>query len=236
MYGAYQAGAWKALAGRFRPDLVIGASVGSLNAWAIAGGASPQELIDSWLAPECAKLARFRTPAAPWRGCFDSVPLHTRIQRLWSAYRPRTAVAVIATELPALKPRIFRGEAITWRHLAASCAVLLGYEQVRIDGRLYTDGGLLGALPLWAAAELGAQRVLAIDALPVMPSRAVRVFLRAVQAFAPKARAAAPAPEVALVTPGEPLGPLQDAVFWRRAAVERWIARGEADASGVSLE
>src|SRR5437667_282201 len=46
MFGAWQAGAWKALASRFQPDLVVGASVGSLNGYAIAGGASGQALCD----------------------------------------------------------------------------------------------------------------------------------------------------------------------------------------------
>ncbi|MBM3775954.1 MAG: hypothetical protein FJW37_12460 [Acidobacteria bacterium] len=46
MFGAYQAGAWRALEGRFRPDLVVGASVGALNGWAIAGGCAPEELVD----------------------------------------------------------------------------------------------------------------------------------------------------------------------------------------------
>jgi len=45
MYGAYQAGAWKALADVFRPDLIVGTSIGALNGWAIAGGCEPDELI-----------------------------------------------------------------------------------------------------------------------------------------------------------------------------------------------
>ena len=31
MYGAYQAGAWKAIADIFQPDLVVGASIGAIN-------------------------------------------------------------------------------------------------------------------------------------------------------------------------------------------------------------
>src|ERR1035438_5321759 len=46
MFGAYQAGAWNVLSRRFQPDLVVGASVGALNGWAIAGGCSPAELLD----------------------------------------------------------------------------------------------------------------------------------------------------------------------------------------------
>jgi len=36
MFGAWQAGAWSALAPAFQPDVVVGASAGSLNGYAIA--------------------------------------------------------------------------------------------------------------------------------------------------------------------------------------------------------
>ena len=39
------------------PDLVVGASVGSLNGYAIAGGASPEDLCAFWMRPE---VGRFR--------------------------------------------------------------------------------------------------------------------------------------------------------------------------------
>ncbi len=39
MFGAYQAGVWKALSRSFHPDLIVGASVGALNSWAILAGA-----------------------------------------------------------------------------------------------------------------------------------------------------------------------------------------------------
>ncbi len=36
---------------------------------------------------------------------------------------------------------------------------------VRIDGKLCADGGLLGALPVWAVARMGATRIVAINVL-----------------------------------------------------------------------
>ena len=54
-------------------------------------------------------------------------------------------------------------ERITPAYLMASCAVPFGYPPVRIDGKLYVDGGLLDILPVWAAAEMGATRVIAGD-------------------------------------------------------------------------
>ena len=39
-WGAWEAGAWKVLSQTFQPDLIVGASVGAWNGWAIAGGCS----------------------------------------------------------------------------------------------------------------------------------------------------------------------------------------------------
>ena len=226
MFGAYQAGAWKALAARFRPDVVVGASVGALNGWAIAGGAQPEALIREWLDPELRSCARLRLT---WKGALDWRSLETRIQRLWSACQPQTGIGVVAVDLLRLRPRLFRNQEIGWRHLMASCAVLSGYPQVSIDGRLYSDGGLLEALPLWAAAEMGASKVIAVNALPQMPSLMVRTALRAIRALA-RHRAAPHDLEVLTIAPHQPLGSLRQAIFWDREAIQRWIEQGQRDA------
>lgn len=232
MFGAYQAGAWRALEGRLRPDIVIGASAGALNAWAIAGGCSGAELAAYWLEPACRELATMR----PWRpraSVFHPDPLHARIRALFQAWRPLVDTRIVAIELPRLHPRVFRAPEVGWRHLAASCAVLLLYPQIRIGGRWYTDGGLLGALPLWAAAEAGAGRVIAIDALPRMPSSLVRTAVGAFRAIAPPLPAVPPGLDVRVVAPRKPLGSVRDALFWRRDAATRWIEMGERDAACV---
>src|ERR1019366_6945645 len=56
MFGAWQAGAWRSLAARFKPDLVVGASVGSLNGYAIAAGWSAADLCHLWLRPGVARF------------------------------------------------------------------------------------------------------------------------------------------------------------------------------------
>jgi predicted acylesterase/phospholipase RssA len=81
MFAAYQAGAWKVLAARLRPDVVIGASAGALNAWAIAGGAGPEELAAAWLDEAVAEMSRLRLPPRPGRCLFCERELHQRIGR-----------------------------------------------------------------------------------------------------------------------------------------------------------
>jgi len=218
MFGAYQAGAWKALAGRFQPDVVIGASAGALNAWAIAGGASPLDLAARWLAPENHSLTSGRV-------------LRTSIRELWERYKPRVEVGIVATGLPAFRPRLFRNAEIDWRHLAASAAVPFWYWPVRLDGRWHTDGGLLGPLHLWAAAIMRASRVLAINVLAEPPSRVAGAFMRLFRALAPRLPATPADLEVHVLTPSRPLGSLRDAMLWRRAAVEDWVRLGEDDAA-----
>ncbi len=229
MFGAYQAGVWEALAGRFRPDVVVGVSVGALNGWAIAGGCTPEELTARWLDPRCAALARPRW-AAPWRGLLDGAALHEEIQRLYAEFEPCCSVGVVATELARLRPRLFRDGEIRWRCLAASCAAPFCYPPVRVDGRLYADGGILSPAPVWAAVAMGAQRVVLVHLLPKPVSRLLRLAVRIVRALASQPPRGLCSAAIVTIAPSEPLGRLRDSLFWDAANVERWIRAGRHDA------
>jgi len=233
MYGAYQAGAWRTLSDVFRPDLVVGASIGAVNAWAIAGGCAPDSLIDRWLNLKEAARYRWQAPKHWTGGVLDSAPLLSTIEEIHSSYQPKIECAMIATDLLRLHPRIFRGEEITWRHLAASTAIVGIFEQVRIDGILYSDGGLLSALPVWAAAELGAARVLAVNALPEAPGTVARTFVRAMRLLSGFKAVVPDSLEVLTVTPRRLLGSPAESIYWRRENAERWIAQGEEDARAI---
>lgn len=237
MFGAYQAGAWKTLAPVFQPAMVVGASVGALNGWAIAGGAEPEELIGQWNDPRTAELMRLRFPWRPWRGIFEEKALEELARELVERWRPRVPFYAIAVELPGMRLRVMRGEEMTWRHLAAACAVPLGFPPVRMDGRLLVDGGLLCALPAGVAGQLGASRIVAVNALPEMPSRAIRAAVHAARRLAPEG-APAPPSRVPLHTiePEESLGGLADIVRWKAENVRRWVERGAADAARAASE
>jgi predicted acylesterase/phospholipase RssA len=228
-FAAYQAGAWEVLATRFSPDIVVGASAGSLNAWAVAGGATPRELTESWLDPACA--AGFTIRRRPGLTMYDPGPLYARIEALWKAYRPRIEVGIVTLELPRLRPRLFRDGEIGWRHLAASCALPFGYPPVRLEGKLYVDGGLLEALPLWAAAEMGATEIMAIDVFDRGPSSPLRAAIHAFRALLPRPPRLSAAVEVHLIVPSRSLGPLRQSASWDPKAVQGWLALGRADAA-----
>ena len=244
MFGAWQAGAWSILADHFAPDLIVGASVGSLNGYLIASGVTPGQLREYWLEP---RLSRFKD-------------LDARLKLMTERHQLRMPFALTVTEWAgfstdsaqdapgagesektlsggrgagcfALKPRIFRDGEITWRHLAASCALPLFFKQVRIEGRLYTDGGLLNPLPVWAAVELGATRILGLNALPEVPSSLLRPFIKGFRRQAGHNPPLPPGVRVDTLIPSRPLGTVTDAVRWRRPQIERWLDLGAEDAA-----
>ena len=235
MFGAYQAGAWQALAGSLRPDIVIGTSVGALNAWAIAGGCSPDELVRRWTDPSAAAFLRLRTPIFPWRPCFDHYSFLHHVQELFAAFRSQMPCGVVMIDLLNRRPRLVQSPDIRWEHLAAACAIPLGVPPVRVDGRLYVDGGLLNVAPLWAATEMGAARAVVVNALPRLQSPLVRAAVWAMRSISPRP------PEwgdldVVTIAPSAPLGSLQESVCWDRDVVLRSIERGAADARRVMTE
>jgi NTE family protein len=233
MYGAYQAGAWKALADVFRPDLVVGASIGAVTGWAIAGGCDPDELIDRWLHLECAGHYRWKFPRTPLHGIFDTAPLQRAIRDLYEAYQPRTHFAMVVTDLMKLRPRVFHGNEASWEHLVATTAIVGLFDQVRLGGRIYSDGGLLSAVPLWAAAEMGATKALVIDVLPAPPGSIARVFVGAMRLLSPFHPEVPSGIEVLRLAPPALLGRPLEAIYWTRANAEAWIRAGEEQAAAI---
>jgi NTE family protein len=233
MYGAYQAGAWRALADVFRPDLVVGASIGALNGWAIAGGCDPDDLVERWLQLDAASDYRWKFPRSPVHGLFDTTPLQRMIHDVYESFQPGTPYAMVVTDLMKLRPRIIGASDVTWQHLVASTSILGLFDQVRLDGRIYSDGGLLSAVPLWAAAELGATRALVIDVLPTAPGNIARVLVGAIRAVSPF-RAQVPADlEVVRLAPSRLLGPPLASLYWTRANAEAWIRAGEEQGATI---
>ena len=229
MFGAYQAGVWEGLAEWFKPDIVVGTSIGALNGWAIAGGCPARELVKRWqhLADLCAW--RVRWPWPPYSGLLDCSRFEKLVREMHCAYRPAVRYGVVLTELARLKSRLF-SEDVEWQHLAASCAVPGLFRQQCIGGRLYTDGGLLDSLPLWAAQELGAKQILAVQVMPRMPSFVVRTFVSGVRSVAGKTPRPNGNVQVVTIGPQEPIGRTRDMIEWKRDLALRWIDAGRSEA------
>lgn len=233
MYGAYQVGAWEALerAG-VRPDLVVGASVGSLNGWSIAAGVPACALREQWLDREAGRLTR-RTPLGLFMGgLFDRRVLVERAKFLTANHPLRMPFALTAVSLPRFRTELFRDSDVTWRHLVASCSVPGGFAPMRIGGRFYIDGGILCALPIWAAQQLGATRIYALNALPTVPSRTLRTLSSGVRRMAVELppQPDASRSEIIRIQPPGPLGDINQSINWERGRIEEWMERGRMDA------
>jgi predicted acylesterase/phospholipase RssA len=124
-------------------------------------------------------------------------------------------------EVPRLRLEVVRDSEIRWEHLAATCAIPLGFPPVKIRGKQYVDGGLMGALPVWVGEAMGATRAIALNVLTTLPFRALRTVFRVRQ----------PGRNfpVVLIEPSTRLGPLKEAVCWSADRIKRWIELGEQD-------
>lgn len=237
LFCSYQAGAWSVLAEEIRPDLVVGVSAGGLNAWAIASGMPPHELVRDWRSEATARLLDRRTGSFPALGVFRREPLEQKCRALTSHWRPRLPIAITATQVPQFRIRVFRDREITWKHLLASCAVPGGFPPVRIGLNLYVDGGILSSLPIATAIELGATRIIAINPLAgSAPPAGVRVAARGLQLLSGSRKPYPPHVEIIRIQPATPLGDFAAAAQWNPARLNGWIAQGAADAETALRE
>ncbi len=186
-YGIVQAAyIHAAIEAGFRPDLVIGTSVGSLNgAWVAMHPEDPGGLVAIWrnlgdlrvLDMHPLRLAGrlLRRPVAIGRNDI--------VGRLIEAHVGETAfedteieLAIVATNLSRGRKQVFRsgpiGEAIR-----ASTAIPGVFEPYRLGGDLYVDGCVTASVDLVTAIELGATEVLAIELAPPFAHRPARTAL-----------------------------------------------------------
>ena len=169
--GAVQVGMLQALfAGGVQPDLLIGTSVGAINAAWIAGRPSHEgalELRDIWLAMRRQDVFPL-SPLAGARGLLgrsnhfipndslrDILEEHIPFKRLEHAAVP---LHVVATELRSGRAAVMSsGPAIP--ALLASTAIPGVFPPVMIGQRDYVDGGVANHTPLTVAIELGASTI-----------------------------------------------------------------------------
>ncbi len=159
----------------FRPDLVIGTSVGSLNgAWVAMHPDDPEGLIDIW-----ANLGDIRVLDA------NPIRLAARVLRRRSALCENALVcelieqhigetafedtalelAVTATNLSRSCKHVFR-EGLLGPAIQASTAIPGVFAPFEIDGDFFVDGCVTASVDIVSAVELGATEVLAIELAP----------------------------------------------------------------------
>lgn len=71
-------------------------------------------------------------------------------------------LAVVATDISNGEKVIIKDGKVSDAVKASACIPVI-FEPVKFDGRLLVDGGLLESVPVTAAGELGAKRIIAVD-------------------------------------------------------------------------
>lgn len=168
--GAVQVGQLEALlrAG-IRPDIVIGSSVGALNAAFLA--CKPEiesigELVDVWSGLRTEDIFPGSRFSRAWnivaRG--DHIYPNEGLRRLVEKLPVRTfeectlPLHICATNLSTGGEHWF-SEGPLMRAILASTALPAIFPPISIDGQLYVDGGVVNNAPLSRAVDLGAKKV-----------------------------------------------------------------------------
>jgi NTE family protein len=176
MKGTAHVGVWKALedAG-VRPDAIIGCSIGSLIAAAIAGGLGWRELAEVARGLRKEDIVQINRRAVWMGGVREESVFDGATYRGWIARNlplKHFADARIPVRLNAVSlvrcGEVWFGTGVNEEvnpadAVYASCAIPIYYPPMKLDGDVLVDGGVLDTLPIKAAFDWGAERVIAVD-------------------------------------------------------------------------
>ena len=178
--GAAQVGVLQALfeAGVEGPVSVVGTSVGALNGSAIAAYpslAGTMMLREVWMSRQAldvfrahplgmilSGIRRDQMSAFPQQNIRRLIERAQALTGVTTFEQLRVPLAVVATDLNAGKPAVFRSGELT-PALLASTAIPGLFPSVRIGEREHLDGGVVDNTPLNVAVDLGAKEILAIS-------------------------------------------------------------------------
>ncbi|MBO4765079.1 MAG: patatin-like phospholipase family protein [Bacteroidales bacterium] len=151
--GASHCGALQALYEfGIKADIVAGTSAGSIAATMYAAGMSPVEITNNFTTMDFRDLLGTQLPKG---GLFDSKPLLKHLQKIIPYENLEDLpikTIVVATSIEKGRACFFESGEIAPR-VAASCAIPVIYQPVKIDGGHYVDGGVLMNLPVSALRD-----------------------------------------------------------------------------------
>lgn len=149
-------------AARVQPQVIAGTSAGAAVGVLWAAGLDADRIESEALAMDWDQASRW---VLPWKGLHSNRGLQDAIDRALGGRTieslPRRFAAV-ATDVASGDPVLLRSGP-AGRAVAASSAVPVWFEPVRVDGRDLVDGSLSAPVPVDAARALGAELVVAVD-------------------------------------------------------------------------
>jgi NTE family protein len=178
--GAAQVGVLQALfeAGVASPAAIVGTSVGALNGASIAAYpslAGVMMLREVWMSRQAAAvfqahplgviisgLRRASLSVMPQQNVRNLIDRAQTLTGVTTFEHLRIPLAVVATDMNAGKPAVFRSGELG-PALLASTAIPGVFPSVRINEREYLDGGVVDNTPLNTAVDDGARDILAIS-------------------------------------------------------------------------
>jgi len=200
--GAYHVGVLEYLERvGWHPDLIIGSSVGAVNAAALGSGVSARGLKSRWLDLDSADVQLMSTSDVLVDNLlrhrdhiFDLSPLPRTLAGKSRKWRDRPwfnpevlnsqdapyEVWVTAVNAKTCQPEYFSNRAphgIQLEHVLASFSIPLWYGPTKINGGCYWDGGMLVNTPFRKALELGASEIVMAMMTP-WPERPLRTHER----------------------------------------------------------
>jgi len=164
--GAYECGVYRGLYEHgIEPQILVGTSIGAINAAAIVAGASPDDLERMWLAMDTRRVHKSRWDFwnfFRWRNLLDHSPWErTLLEHIDFSRIPESPkkLRVTAVDVEAGELRVFSNRDITAKHVLASCSIPVIYPSTQIDHVTYWDGGTMANTPLGPAIDAGAEEI-----------------------------------------------------------------------------
>ena len=177
--GAYEIGVWKHLCEKgWRPDLICGTSVGSINGAAIAAGLSLGELLALWQSIERDKIFRVSILRRVWnfilrRGFvpyMDTRPLRAFLASALDVEKIRESdieLVISAVNILSSEVAYFSNGSIDIDHVMASCAIPILFPWQYLDGEPYWDGSVMANTPIAPALERDVREIVVVLLSPV---------------------------------------------------------------------
>lgn len=147
-----------------RPGIYSGTSAGAIAAAFLADGYAPWEALEIFLQHKLFRIIGLSIPKLGLgniQGMERLLRKHLKAQRIEDLQKP---IVIAATDLNAGQVRYFdRGELIP--RIIASASIPILFQPLRIDDKLYVDGGITDMLPV-APLEDRCKRIIGVDINP----------------------------------------------------------------------
>jgi NTE family protein len=176
--GAFQVGVLEHLESiGWKPDIIVGTSIGSMNAaaYAVGGVKQLQQMWDSIRTKDMHRFFRVK----PWKSVFDRAPWKRTLEK----YVPEDQLAqitmpiyMVATDITTGHPTVYtngekpdrnkglyaRVPALKHEHLLASSSIPYVYAPIGIEDNQHWDGAVMYNSPLRPAIDAEAEEILMV--------------------------------------------------------------------------